>query len=792
MADALPAPQLPGPQTAGQGDTAEPRKKREGYKPSKAAEKIIKRVSERRAYSRRPASRWALERQMFENIAFLNGIQWIEYSEQTRRFSKWNAPAWFPTPVDNQVEPRLLGMQARLLKSNPTGRVRPNKNEAKDREGARVAEQIASHIDDVVHEEELRDKAALYAGATGTVIFHDRRNPEARPVMMIPLQQAVDQPIQQDRAVCPQCQRQFPPELAGTPCPQCQQTQLQQPELPGQQPVAPPVPELQAQQMPAFLSNGEPAMETVMQPELDANGQPVIEQHHQGELESQAFMLFNFYWDPKARELREARWCGELCYSDLDWIDQNFPDLGPYVDLEAGVDASSFYEASLTALVGPSIQGTAHYGGGQNFEHGAVVRSYQEKPSRDYPNGIWAIVANGVLLYPPESPDGSVETALPIKDLEGNPTGDFSYTEFRYDMVPGRFPGRSPVDDMVPLQRKVNAIDAQLILNRKTLLNPWVLAPKGSGLVPGQVAMRPAATVVYNYVGIGVAPQVVKGEPLPAQILEERKEAMASMDRLAQDQRSGGAEMPPGTKSGIALNFLREQKEEDSTPRLRRWARCMSERKRKQLLLVQQHYREPRAIKLVGPGQQWQVHYWQGSDLAGNTDVSIDPGTIIPRSPSVKTQLLFDAAEQGLVNLQDPLQKQKALDYLDLTEFETEIGPDVRRALKENAEMDEGKPVEINENDNDEIHLLEHIPKIKDPGFDYLSPPARQAHLKHKAMHMQRLLQKKMQEMKGQMGAPPAGGPPGKGGPPHAGKGGPPPAKGGGGPPGKGGQAAAA
>ena len=28
MADALPAPQLPGPQTAGQGDTAEPRKKR--------------------------------------------------------------------------------------------------------------------------------------------------------------------------------------------------------------------------------------------------------------------------------------------------------------------------------------------------------------------------------------------------------------------------------------------------------------------------------------------------------------------------------------------------------------------------------------------------------------------------------------------------------------------------------------------------------------------------------------------------------------------------------------------
>src|SRR5215471_9157355 len=125
MAD-LPQRQLPGPEAKSVADSQTPRKAREGYTPSPAAKKLIDRVTGRLDYGTRPASRWALERQMFENLAFFSGIQWIEYSEQSRRFTKWNAPSWFPTPVDNQVAPRILGMQARLMKSKPTGRVRPN------------------------------------------------------------------------------------------------------------------------------------------------------------------------------------------------------------------------------------------------------------------------------------------------------------------------------------------------------------------------------------------------------------------------------------------------------------------------------------------------------------------------------------------------------------------------------------------------------------------------------------------------------------------------------------------
>lgn len=743
-----------GPQTGSSIAPDEPRKAAEGYdRLATPAEKaLIKRIQSRLDYGNRPASRWALERQMFENIAFCTGIQWIEYSEQTRRVAKWNAPAWFPTPVDNQVAPRVKAMHARLLRAKPTGRVRPNKNDATHREGARVGDQIAAHIDDVIHEDELRDWMALVAVLTGTVIAYDGWNPQLGSLLRIPQMQLKVTQATETVATCPTCQGTHPGELADTPCPTCTASQQAAEQL-GAPPAPPPT--LVAQQRPKFLADGRPAEEIQDQPVLGDDGQPLVDTVREGDLEGSVKTLFNFYWDPKATTLERARWCGEINYVDLDWIDETYPEAGPFVANEEGVDQTSFYEASLLALVGPSIQGTAHYGGAQMFKNGAVLRRYQERPSKQYPKGIDAVVANGVLLYPrPHLKDGGVaenpddwvlDLSLPIKDQNDQPTGDFSYTAFRFDEIWGRFPGRTPVDDFIPLQRKVNGIDAQIILNRKTLLNPWLLAPKGSGLVPGAVAMRPGATVVYNYVGIGVSPQVVKGEALPQSIYEERKAALEAMDYQAGDERKALKDMPQGTKSGIAMHFLKEQGDETASPQLARWARFQAARKRKQLLLAQRHYREPRAIKLLGAGEQWLVKHWSGADLAGNVDFTIDPGTITPRSPSVRTQLIFDAAEAGLIDFSNPQQRQIALEMLMLREFETEIGPDTRRAEKENAEMDDGNPVNINDEDNDELHLQKHIPRMKDPAFDYLAPAAQQAHRRHTAAHMDRLMKKKAQ-----------------------------------------------
>jgi len=674
---------------------------------------------------------------MFEAIAFYDGVQWIEYSDATRRFQRWSAPTWFPTPVTNEIAPRVQTMVSRLLRSKPAGRVRPKSNDPEDREAANVAEQILGHCDDVTHEDELRQDAAITVSIMGTVIFKDFFNPQAGKLIRIPRLQPQESPVLQDGSLCPACGTQDGPEAVGTPCLTCPPD----PTGGGATPVMAP------NQTPAIGPDGQPVTQTDMVPALDEMGQPIVDEVREGEIQTQVRKLFNFYWDPKASSLRQAQWCGEGAYCDLDWIDQNFPEMGPFVGQESGVDTQNFYEASILGLVGPSIQGSAQQGGGgmNAYRHGAVVKEYQEKPSSAYPKGLHLIVAGGVLLY---------KGPLPIVDDQGDPTGDFNWTEFQYDLVPGRFAGRTPTCDMVLLQRRLNSIDAQKIINRKTILNPWILAPKGSGITPGSTSMRPGAFVTYNYVGVGQAPQVVPGTPLPDAIDVERDQVLQAMDRLAQDARLANTDIPSGIKSGIALNFLKEQADEAAVPRLQRWGTMVAERARKRLLLAQRFYKEPRTVKLMGQGTDWQVACWMGADIRGNVDVVVDPGSLIPRSRSAQIQTVFDSIEQGIINPQSPIDRQKLIEELGIPSFETEIGPDRRRALKENTTIEAtGMPMPINPEDNHEIHLLTHLARMKDPAFDTMTPMAQQSYRQHKEAHMIAMAT----SMSQQMGAP--GGP---------------------------------
>lgn len=699
----------PGPESLQPGGTGEPRAAQPGYTPSPDEQVLIRLVTDRIGYTGRDSARWALERQAFENLCFYGGIQWIEYTESSRRYSRWSAPSWMPTPVTNLIAPRANQMMAAFAKVDPKGKVRPNSNEPKDREAAKTSDTLLTHAYEVVKERKIRMRAQQLAVLTGTAIAEDYYNPRAGKMLRIPRQTITEQPIMEPTAHCPQCNTDDPNAPAGLPCPNCGT-----PTEPGQRARLTP--------------DGQPMTMPQVMPEIDPDtGDPIVDEVPEGELASRVRGQFNFYWDPKAVDLDEARWCGEAVYVDLDWVDENFPDMGPFVPAESGVDGASFFETSLLSLVGPSVQGTAHYGGGQYLTHGCMLRKYEEKPSRKYPRGLKLIIANGVLLY---------QGDLPIQDENGYPTGDFSYTLLKFDEIPGRLLGRTPVEDMVPLQRRVNGIDAQIIINRKTLLNPWILAPKGSGLNPGSVAMRPGAVILYNFIGVGQAPQVVQGTALPAQVLQEREQAIQAMTELAQDA-SAVPTMPENMRSGLQLHYMREQVEEQGKPRLQRYGDWVAERDRKRLLLMQRHYHEDRAVKIMGEGSEWQVRYFSGADISGATDVYIDPGSLVPRSASIKNQLIFDAIEAGIVDPKDPLDRQRLIEELQLQAFEPPSGPDYRRALKENALLAEGTPVSVNPQDTHETHIPIHTGQMQDPAYDQWPPQAQQAMQQHLQMHQQ-------------------------------------------------------
>lgn len=720
-------------------------RKVEPFTPTPVEAFFVARVKERVNPNNQLATRWSLERTWYENILFNVGQQWLDYSPQTRRFTDLRAPRWFPKPVDNQIYPRTRRLVAQLLKRKPDARVRPNSNEASDREAARDGELLLGHLDDVVHEESIRARLAECVVLTGTVISKEWYDPNAGPQMSIPQMSTSMIPMQQDVASCGACGQDYPPEQSGAPCPACASDGA----MDG--------PALEQQTRQQVGPDGQPSLTAQSSPVLGEDGQPVVDSFHLGEVRSEIVLPFEFYLDENADTLDGAQWCAQQSYRDLEWIDRAFPERGRFVGEETGTTITSFYRSALLQVVGTGGPAWATPSGGRILRGGCIVTEYEERPTPAFPGGLTIITANNVLLY-----------AGPLRIKE-----EFSWSEFQYDIVTGRFWGGTPVEQGVPLQRTINSIRSQIIINRKTILNPWILTPDGAGLVPGNVALRPGAVVPYQWTGMGVAPQIVPGQALPAQIIEEWKMALDSMDRIFQTE---DAEPPEGVKSGVGLAQIAESMELVHTPRMRRWENFIATRGRKRLLLAQAFYKEQRLVKTLGAGSVFGVRKLTGADLLGNTDVTVEAGSSLPRSRMAQIQLIMDALNNPvpLIDVNQPGVREKILEEVGLQSIEPDTGPDRRRALVENDMMDQGvlpqqempfRPdlASVGQYDDHEAHLREHMPEIKDPRFDQKSPQARQAFYEHvRQTRMAAMVQMQLElagQQQAEAGAAPGGAP---------------------------------
>lgn len=695
-------------------------RKIEPYTPSEEESAAVARVKSRISPTSRLGNRWALERGWYENILFIQGEQWIDYDVRGKRWQKLPLPSWMPTPVTNEIAPRRERMIAPFLKRAPNARVRPNSTEARDIQAAQNGEYIIAHVDDVVHEEELRQRLATCAVDLGTVISKEWFNPNAGPELVIPEMTLQETPITFEAASCATCGADQDAAMAGQPCPTC----------------GPEAPPLETATRQRTLADGSVATEPQSVPLTDPiTGEPVVQRIHIGEIESEVILPFEFYVDDNAETLRQAQWAGQATYRDLEWIERNFPKKAMYVGEETSSDVTSFYKTALSnlAIGNPRVGGL---GGGEPLRGGAVVIEYEERPTAEHPKGRLIIITNqGVCLW-----DG--EPRIPTTDA----VGELSYTEFKYALLPGRFWGWTPIDNLKPLQRRLNSIDAHLLLNAKTMGNPWVLAPNGCGIKPGSVGLRPGTWVFYDSIGVGTAPQIVQPQALPAQIVQMRDHVLSAMDRNAATEEASVGAAPEGVKSGVALAQLAEAGEMTHQPRMRRWENFVAERGRKRLLLVQKFYREPRIMKSLGV-TGWQVKSLQGADLAGNTDVTVEAGSALPRSRMAQLQLIMDLLEAGVLVLQgNETLRQKVLDEVGLRSLDTDLGPDRRKALEENSQMDEGLVPPVGPYELKEVHLAEHLREVRDPRFTQKPVQAQRAYLQHVQQTRAQLFQEMMQE----------------------------------------------
>lgn len=663
------------------------------------------------------------------NQMMLDGRQWIVYEGDSASGGQWrdlkvySENEYLPRPVTNYMFDNYQTLKSYLIKNKPRSKVFPNTQNHKDKVAAKIGTLILEGNWIRLKEQFNYESAAAALVAYGTVFKKSYWDSSSINLVKVP--KMVTKPITDP------------------------------------------------------LTDQEIG-ETEEQETDPITGDELFEELPIGDVNTYVIDPLRMTLDPLAMHLHECRWIFETTIQTLDWIRETYQKEAPgYTGLADQVTEETDLNGSMrrwynmrnqSGIKDKMIQGSSSGNGTGSsdvmIDNAAVVKEYYERPSSDHPKGRLVVIANDTCVYSGPSP------------YDGPELGDWHpYSECRWELTPGRFWGKSPLDAASELQKRVNSIDSVTILNRKTMAIPQWLIPMGSGMTPGSITGRPGQEHFYR-VDAGATPTKVPATPIDASVFVERKQVVEDMQSItgAIDILKGAA--PGGVNAASALSLLYEVGTGKLYPILDRWKMFVEEDQKKQLRLIGQKYKEPRPdfIRMLQCRNtdlvETEINQFIGSDLYDNYNVIVEAGSNIPKLEAAKQAMLMQLAQLGMLNLQNPENRVQFQQDMGISGYDNDIEPDRKRAEWENDLMDnlmnspETKPVVLAIDNHDE-HLAVHENRMKSPTYMSLPFEIQKAYSDHVAQHDQykaqqqqaQMLQQQAMESRGPSQAAPQGNP---------------------------------
>lgn len=703
-----------------------------------------------------------------KNHLMLDGQQWLVYEGNRETGGQWKrlSPSpqneYIPRPVTNYLYDAYQTLKGYILKNKPRITVRPNTHTNKDKTAAKIAELVADTNYERLQEQENYEYAFSCLVTYGTVFKKDYWDTSYMSLVKVPKMEP--RPVtQQD-------------PMTGMPIP-----------------------------------TGQTELVQAINPET---GEYLFDELPLGDVNTAVVEPYRICLDPLAANLHDIRWIMEYSIRPLTWIVENYdrplqgagqlppeqesdpvaqegseqdlshddndedddsppvPQEPGYTGLAKQVKPEKHLSASLRrffqlkassgvrGIMGSGLGQTSSGGDSTMIENSAVVKEYYERPTKDNPHGRLLVVANGKTLYAGPSP------------YTGPQQGDWHpYSSCRWEIVPGRFWGKSPFDDATEIQKHINSIDSVVILTRKTMAIPQKLIPRGTMANNDSWTGRPGQKIFFTPGSNGEAPSTVPGVGVDAQVMQERAQKVEDIKSITGAIDILKGDRPPGVTAFSALNLLFEVGAGKLFPIADRVKRFIESSQRKQLQLIANKYREPRPQfiqRLMSMNSELtidQIKDFLGKDLYDNCNVIIDPASAVPKMKAAEQAKLMELAQLGVLNLEDPANKREFLERLDILGFDGGYGKDANRASYENDQLDglatdpQGmRPVRLS-CDNDDVHIAIHNDRMKEPSFQELPADVQMAYTQHIQQHQQAQDEAMHQQMlqAAMMGQPPPG-----------------------------------
>lgn len=342
--------------------------------------------------------------------------------------------------------------------------------------------------------------------------------------------------------------------------------------------------------------------------------------------------------------------------------------------------------------------------GGIKRDGCVVVLEKFERPSTAYPNGRHIIVAEDKLLH-----YGELPYITDKEDVRGLPF----VRQSAIDNV-GSIYGESIIERIIPLQRTYNSIKNRKheFLNRIAM---GVLAVEDGSVDTDNLeeeGLSPGKVLVYRQ-GCNPPRMLEMGSvPNDFTIEESRLEnEFVTISGVSEFMRY--SKLPDNVTSGIAISLVQEQDDTRISMTAESIRQAVKRIGQIILRLYRQYAKTKRLKRIAGDNGEIQLHYFVGSDLAGE-DIVFDTDNELSQTPANRRSMVFELIKMGLLHDENgrinPRMKVKILEMLGLGNWENGRDIDechVNKAVRENLHMKD-KDIDILEMDDHMIHIMEH------------------------------------------------------------------------------------
>jgi hypothetical protein len=452
-----------------------------------------------------------------------------------------------------------------------------------------------------------------------------------------------------------------------------------------------------------------------------------------GKLDLEVFSPFETYFDLEGKLWKDQQQIMTRRRYPIDFIRRKFdrfdlePDNNSNVGGAIGLNLlRAIAYAAGNAVYGTGIASGRSLGDDQNI----TVDCQWVRPCTDFPDGLVSYWANNEIINEKEVKEG-----IPYRNIKGDPLWPWHHVKF--DEVPGRAFGKTPLDDVAPKQEQRNKLESliQMIITR--CANPVWLTAKNTGIT--EITGEPGQVIEGNWLmDPRLKPERVEGSNIPTSLIAWLEKIDSDINDVAGIFEVLKGSAPPGVTAGTALRLLLERAMTRYTPVADRYENEWQAVCEDLLCIAQQFWVEERHLKVQGPGKTWEIKAFTKADIQGQIDVVVEAGSSLPKSLVGEQALITDLVSMQVINPTLPETQYKILERFGSTDLLGDTDANIRYAQRENwMFQNEGTEPEFDPLiDNHIIHISIHKQLALESDWHDWPPEMKQTWRLHIMNHM--------------------------------------------------------